>query len=232
MVFLEITLAAILSLLHYFSEKFSNKIEKFHDELISFSAGLFITQIFVFLMPEFFEGKNFIGDNIFILLIIGFVSFHISEKFIYQHIKDKNKLMKDLAEVHAIGFFVDHFVVGIAIVFAFQSTNILLGLVIYFALVLHTLSSSISLTHIDTYFKQNQMVNILLSIAPLLGVIFAGLLNPDRTLYYVTFSLVLGALLYVSIRDMLPYRKEGKLAFFVTGFFISLIVAQLVNFFG
>ncbi|MFH1391271.1 MAG: hypothetical protein ABIH20_03095 [Candidatus Diapherotrites archaeon] len=229
MVFFEITLAAILSLLHYFSERFSNKIEKFHDELISFSAGLFITQIFVFLMPEFFKGQNFIGDNIFILLILGFVLFHVSEKFIYQHITDKDKLMKDLAEVHAIGFFIDHFVVGIAIVFAFQSTNMLLGIVIYFALLLHTLASSVSLTHIDNYFKQSQTVNILLSIAPLLGVIFAGLLHPDKTLYYIVFSLVLGALLYVSIRDMLPYKKEGKLSFFVTGFFISLIVAQLVK---
>ncbi|MCR4335998.1 MAG: hypothetical protein NUV57_05705 [archaeon] len=230
MVFLEIMLATVLSLLHYFSEKFSNQIEKFHVELISFSAGLFITQIFVFLLPEFFEGRNFIGDHIFTLLILGFVTFHVSEKFIYQHIKDKNKLMKDLAEVHAIGFFVDHFVVGMALVFAFQSTNILLGFMIYIALLLHTLASSISLTHIDTYFKQSQIVNVLLSIAPLLGVIFAGLLHPDKGLYYAVFSLVLGALLYVSIRDMLPYKKEGKLTFFITGFFISLIVAQLVHF--
>jgi len=227
MVFLEITLGVILSLTHYFSEVFSGKIEKFHEELISFSAGLFITQIFVFLMPEFFKGQQFIGNSIFLLMVLGFVIFHVSEKYIYQHVKNKDKMVKDLAEVHAIGFFVDHFVVGVTLVFAFQSANILLGFAIFFALLLHTLSSSISLTHIDNYFKQSTLVNVILSIAPILGVLFAWFLNTDKSSYYIVFSLVLGALLYVSIRDMLPYKKEGKPSYFVAGFFISLIISYL-----
>lgn len=231
MIWIELVLGIIMSVFHYFSEEFSGKIEKFHNELVSFSGGLFITLIFIFLLPEFFEGKEFLGNGIFSLLLIGFVIFHIAEKYVYQHVKNKNELIKDLAEIHAIGFFIDHFVVGMALVFVFQSSNSLLGFIIFLPLLLHTFSSSISLTHIDNYFKQNQAVNVILSLAPLAGIITAELLNPDRAIYFAVFSLIVGALLYVTIRDMLPYKEEGKPMFFLLGFLTGMLIVYLTQFF-
>ena len=220
-----------MSILNYFSEEFSGKIEEFHNEMVSFSGGLFITLIFVFLLPEFFEGKEALGNNIFILLLLGFVIFHIAEKYIYQHVKNKNLIIKDLAEIHAAGFFIDHFVVGMALVFAFQSSNSLLGFIVFIPLLLHTFSSSISLTHIDNYFKQNQAVNVVLSIAPIAGIITAELLQPDKGIYFAVFSVIVGALLYVTIRDMLPYKEEGKTMFFLLGFLTGMGLIYLTQFF-
>ncbi|MCR4368983.1 MAG: hypothetical protein NUV67_03695 [archaeon] len=224
MIWLELLLASVMSILHFYSESVSAKVERFHNELVSFSAGLFITQIFFYLMPEFFKGTEILGDNVFLLLLFGFVSFHLAEKYVYQHVKNKNKLLKDLGEIHAAGFFIDHFVVGMALVFAFSTTNVIFGLLIFIPLLLHTLSSSIAMTHIDEHFDQSKIVNSLLSIAPLLGVIFAGLLNPDRLFYHVVFSFVIGALLYVVIRDMLPQKEEGNSRYFLYGFATSLII--------
>lgn len=223
-------LGAILSIIHYFSEKYSPEIEKFHDELVSFSSGLFITLLFVFFLPEFFRGREFIGNNIYLLLVLGFVTFHMAEKYIYQHVKNKNEMIKDLSEVHAFGFFVDHFVVGMALVFAFQTHSVLFGFSVFIVLLLHTMSSSISLTHIDDYFKQNKIVNILLALAPLGGVIFASLLNPEMSLYYIIFSLVIGALFYVGIRDLIPSKDEGRVSYFAFGFIISIIITYLIQF--
>ncbi|MCH7902368.1 hypothetical protein IIC68_01295 [archaeon] len=230
MVALVLVLGAILSIIHYFSEKYSSKIEKFHDELVSFSSGLFITLLFVFFLPEFFQGQEFLGDNIYLLLVLGFVSFHVAEKYIYQHVKNRDEMIKDLSEVHAFGFFIDHFVVGMALVFAFQTPSILFGFSVFIVLVLHTMSSSISLTHIDEYFKQNKIVNIILALAPLGGVIFASLLNPEKSLYYIIFSLVIGALFYVGIRDLIPSKDEGRVSYFAFGFIISIIITYLIQF--
>ncbi|HZX33796.1 MAG TPA: hypothetical protein VFF09_00280 [archaeon] len=218
-------LAAAMSIIHYFSGELSEKVEKFHDEIIGFSAGLFITLLFVFFLPEFFKGREVLGETIFALMLGGFVFFHVSEKYIYQHVKNRKELMKDLAEVHAVGFFVDHFVVGMALVFAFQQgISALLGFAVFIPLLLHTLASSISLSHIDEYFNKSTALNIVLSVSPLLGVFFAAFLNPDRALYYAVFSAVVGALFYIVVRDMLPEKKEGRLAYFLLGFAASLIM--------
>lgn len=230
MITLVIVLGAILTIIHYYSEKYSPKVEQFHDELVSFSSGLFITLLFVFFLPEFVQGQKFIGNNIYLLLVSGFVVFHVAEKYIYQHVKNKKEMIKDLSEIHAFGFFIDHFVVGMALVFAFQTSSILFGFSVFIALLLHTMSSSISLTHIDEYFKQNKIVNILLALAPLGGVIVASLLNPEKSLYYVIFSLVIGALFYVGIRDLIPSKDEGRVSYFAFGFFISIIATYLINF--
>ena len=230
MIELVFILGGILSIIHYFSEKYSPKVEKFHDELVSFSSGLFITLLFTFFLPEFVDGKEFIGNNIYWLLVLGFVTFHVTEKYIYQHVKNKDKMIKDLSEVHAFGFFIDHFVVGMALVFAFQTSSILFGFAVFLALVIHTMTSSISLTHIDNYFKQNKVVNIFLSLAPIGGVIFASLLSPEKSLYYIIFSLVIGALIYVGVRDLIPSKDEGRVSYFAFGFFISIITAILINF--
>ncbi len=217
-------LAAILSLIHYFSEEISEKVKNFHEEIISFSAGLFITLIFIFLMPEFFSGQESIGEMAFLLMLSGFVFFHIAEKYVYQHVKNKNKMLKDLAEIHALGFFVDHFVLGITLALVFQSSNILFSFAVFVPMILHTLASSLSLTHIDKYFKKAPLLNISLSISPFLGVLFATLIQPDKQIYYAIFSLVIGALLYISIRDMLPEKREGKLVYFVLGFILSILM--------
>ena len=229
MIWVELLLGTIMTIIHFYSEFFYKKIHKHHEELLSFSAGLFITLIFVFLLPEFFIGKEILGNDIFVLLISGFVVFHLSEKYIYQHIKNKNRLMKDLAELHAIGFFIDHFVVGMALVFAFSSSNELLGIIVFFPLLLHTFASSLSLTHIDTYFKNNQLVNLALSTAPLIGIICAELLSPEKAIYHAVFSFILGGLLYVTIRDMLPHKEIGKPRFFLAGFGLGLIFFILSN---
>jgi hypothetical protein len=116
-------LAFILFLVNFFSELYGEKLEKHHSKLLSFSSGIFITYIFLYIFPEFFIGKQHLGNPIFALLLIGFIVFHLAEKYLYQHIKNKDILLQDLGELHVAGFFIDHFVVGIAL---FLSIKILL----------------------------------------------------------------------------------------------------------
>lgn len=221
-------LAIFLALLHFFSEEYGRHAEKFHVQLVSFSSGLFLGIIFLYLLPEFFKGEAHLEGRIYLLMLGGFVLFHLGEKYVYQHIKHRKELMQDLKALHAIGFFVDHFVVGITLFLAFSIEGSVSGFLIFVPLLLHTLSSSISLNHIDSHFKRLSVSGIMLPLAPACGVLFAYFLNLEQALYYGLFSFVVGALLYVAVRDMLP-REQGKPAFFLTGVLVSVAAVMLIS---
>ncbi|AJF60596.1 MAG: hypothetical protein J4224_02025 [Candidatus Diapherotrites archaeon] len=214
--------AVLLAIVHIFSGKLGEHVEKYHSQLLSFSAGLFITYIFLVVMPEVFRAIKIIGDNVFIILVLGFAVFHIAEKYIYQHIKNRKDLMTDLAELHVAGFFADQFVVGMALFFAFQFEDIITGAVIFIPLLIHSFSSAISLQHIQEHFNKNRLLNFVLSIAPIAGVAVALLLSPYPIIYHNFFSFVIGGIIYIAIRDMIPDKDKGDIKFFVFGVIISI----------
>ncbi len=220
-------LAVILSILHFFSEEYSPRIERHHAELISFSAGIFIPFIFLDLFPELFKGMEFAGEGIFIAMLFGFVLFHVGEKYVYQHITNKRELLADLKEIHALGFFFDHFTVGMALYLTLTVPNYLFGAIIFIPLILHTVSSSFSLNHLDEVYSRKSPFGLLLPLSPVIGVAFAFILSPAKNIYYLLFSFVIGSLLYIVIRDMIPTGKKGKLWAFGLGVAVSL--AMLVG---
>ena len=225
-------LAGILSLMHYFSEEYSPKIERFHAELTSFSAGLFITFIFLDLLPEFFKGSEHVGEFIFLAMLLGFVVFHMGEKYIYQHITNKREMLTNLQGIHALGFFIDHFAVGVALFLFLSVPDYAFGLILFVPLALHTISSALSLNHLDEVYSRKSIQGILLPLSPLLGVVFAFIVSPSPEVYYLLFSFVLGALFYIVIRDMIPTGKKGNLIFFMVGFLVSLTLLAFITFLG
>lgn len=222
-------LAILLAFVHYFSEEHGRNAEKYHIQLISFSAGLFLGIIFLYLLPEFFKGGFFLRESIYLLLLVGFVFFHLGEKYIYQHIKNRKELMKDLASLHVAGFFTEHFVIGITLFLAFKIEGNVSGFLLFMPLLLHSFSSSISLNHIDSHFKRKSFFGLILPLSPFFGVCFAYFLHFSYVFYYGLFSLVLGAMLYIAIRDLLPKKEEGKPLFFVTGVLFSVLAITLVS---
>jgi zinc transporter ZupT len=223
--FTPIGLALLLSILHLFSKRISKYIEKFHIGITSFSAGIFITIIFLSLLPELIKGVEY--TNIFLFMLIGFAVFHISEKYVYQHIKDKKKLMKDLAEIHMFGFYIDHFVIGFLLVLTFLAKGSL-GFFVFIPFVLHTISSSFSLEHCDEKAKV-KLSRILLSSSTLTGAIIASLLSFNQALFFILFAFSTGAIFYVVVRDMLPKGEGGNTFYFIIGALITLIAIIGVN---
>ena len=222
-----IILAIILSIIHYFSEIVSEKVEKYHAQLISVSAGIVITLIFIEIIPELLRINQSLNDAVFLFMLLGFVMFHVSEKFLYQHIKTKKKLMKDLAELHFLGFFIDHFLLGFLLVLAI--TTISLGFLIFIPLVFHTIASSISLEHIHERTKYSLKSKILLSSSTTIGALIAFFLIPPSTVYLLLFALLTGSLLYISTRDMLPGGKEGNPLYFLVGVLIMILLLLLIK---
>jgi zinc transporter ZupT len=222
-------LALILALVHLFSERYARHAKKFHIQTISFSAGLFLGLIFLYLLPEFFKGMDHIGEGIYFLMLAGFACMHLGEKYIYQHVKDRKEKMQDLASIHALGFFVNHFIVGITLFLAFRIEGSLSGFLIFMPLLLHAFSSSLSLNEIDKKLKSRFLSWVVLPLSPMIGVAFAYLLNFSPYIYHLMFSFVLGTMLYIAVRDTLPRNELGKPIFFATGVMLSVLVILLIS---
>jgi len=219
-----IILALIITIVHYFSDKFSHILEKFHFKIVSFSAGVLLAIIFLDLFPEAVKGLDYV--NVFFIILSGFFVFHIAEKFLYQHVKNKDVLMENLAALHIVGFFINHFIVGVVLVLTF-SINEVLSFLLFIPFLLHTLSSALSLKHIDE--RTNTLTaRIILSLSTLLGAISTQFLQFNQVVFYTILSFSIGALLYIVVRDLLPKEEEGQPIFFIGG----LLSRILILFFG
>ena len=226
-----IALAAVLTLVHYFSERTANRVKKFHNEITSFSAGIFITYIMLEVLPELTIGTRVLGDNVYLLLLIGFTAFHVAEKYVYQHITHRNKLMKNLAHLHIAGFIADSFILGFALVifFGIPLEGGKLGYLVFIPFLLHTLSSSISVRHIHQHFKSGKLEEAALSISTVAGAAVATVLGLKEVAFYAVFSLVMGVLLYVVIRDLIPENREGRPMYFLLGMALSLVLIAIAG---
>ena len=220
-----ILFAFFLTVIHFFSHKISKIIESHHIPITSFSAGMFITLIFVDFLPRVNEGLEF-GAPVFLVLTLGFVLFHLSEKYLYQHIKDKKVLLKDLAELHNAGFFIDHLMVGFVLFLTFELVSYT-NYLIFIPFLLHTISSSMSLEHLHKKIKTKSN-KFFLSISTFIGALLAFFINLESVWYYTFFSFGLGALLYVAIRDMLPKGKKGNPLMFLIGFLITVAIISWI----
>ncbi len=222
-------LAMILSIVNFLSEAYSYKFERFHTGFVSFSAGLFITFIFIELLPQALNGLSVIGDKVYIIILSGFVLFHLSEKYVYQHIRHKKHMLNELAVIHISGFFIYHLVIGILLFLSFSTGIDGVGWFTFALLLTHIFSSSISLTHIDEFLGMNKLLMIVLSAAPLAGTLIASIAPLSPVAHHGLFSFVVGAVLYIVSRDMLPSKQEGSSKHFFLGFMLSLAAIILAR---
>jgi zinc transporter ZupT len=226
-----IALALLLTLLHYFSEHGAFHVEKYYTEIVSLSAGMFLTYIILEIFPELPAAAGIIGENAYLALLAGFVAFHLSEKYVYQHVKHKKELLKDLAHLHVAGFVIDHFVVGFALVLLFDVPGKLgiLGWLVFIPFVLHIASSSLSLEHICRHFKASKLEKLALSLSTLVGAVVATAINLQRAQFFLALSFVIGMLVYVVVRDVLPQEREGKPYWFLVGVLAAIILIELAK---
>lgn len=211
--------ALFLSFLHLISESFSKLIVKHHNAVLSFSAGTMIALLFLIILPEILHIST--EPIIFLLMLLGFILFHLSEKYLYQHGKNKRERMKELKELHVAGFFIDHFILGLFFVTTVELTGSI-GLVILIPIILHILSSSIAMEHIHERAKTH-LNKFVLSLSPFLGALVAFTLEVDETIQVALLAFIFGMLLYIVNRDVMPKKEKGSSTLFVAG--VALVLA-------
>jgi hypothetical protein len=221
-----IVIALILSFIHHFSHKIAPLMEEYHYKVLSFSGGTLIALIFLVLLPEVISLST--SPIIYLLILLGFVVFHLTEKFLYQHVKNKKEMIKELKGLHELGFFFEHFILGFVLVTTLELGSIL-GFVILIPIFIYTLASSISLEHLHEKAK-TKINKFILSSAPVLGAIITLVLVIEVTIQAAILAFVLGMLIYIVSRDIIPKEEKGYPAIFTAGLTLVIVIWLIVNF--
>tara|TARA_Y100000310_G_scaffold187949_1_gene187921 strand:+ start:2059 stop:2736 length:678 start_codon:yes stop_codon:yes gene_type:complete len=213
-------LGIILSIIHYYSQEYNIRNHKYTDKIISFSAGVGVTYIFVELFPSFNKLVTGISPAIFLTILVGFVFFHLVEKFIYQHAGGKHAPKELAVEDSAVSFFY-HFIVGAFIVY-FTKQSSLEGFLFFIPIALHTSTSALP---VDIPLSKG--MKIFISSSSLLGVILTSVFftSIPTIAFIICLGLMVGTLTFTNIRHSIPEGKKGKPLYFLLGVvFYTLVI--------
>ena len=217
---LALCLGFLLGIIHFYSEKLKPPDGANRYRVISFAAGISIAYLFLSLLPHTYDAARHLKNFIFIFLLLGFVLFHVAEKFIYKH-ADKKKLAKELKEVHSISFFFYHFLIGI-VLYDMVRAHIFEGLLFSVPIALHSALSTASLSQIHGDIRESFGTKILLSSSTILGVIFALFVSIPEFLDNIFVSMIAGILLYIIVKEFLPEKEKGQPMFFFFGILLFI----------
>jgi hypothetical protein len=213
----------IMGIFHYFSDALCSICKKFNNHLMSLSAGISLTYIFLHLLPQFTYGITQISNFLFLSILIGFVIFHIVEKYIYQH-SPEDKLLRELAIEDSITSFIYHFVIGIILV-SFVNQGLFEGILFFIPVLFYT---AVSTLPVDM--TKVKSIKLILSISTLLGVIFSAFIYPsmNQIIYFSLLGFIIGALLFTVTRHSIPKKRQGKPLYFILGvIFYSILIYLL-----
>jgi len=212
---LPIIFSIVLGLTHFWNEKIQIRQEYVRIRIISFVAGISVTYVFLNLLPEVYKGFETFDKLIFISLLIGFSTAHISEKYIYQH-SAPQALKERLSSVHTIGFFLYHVFIGVILVRLDSFSN--LDAVLFFLPVLfYSAVGLVALEQIHSKIWERPVVKFFLSLSTLLGVLIADILIGFEPAFNLLFGFIVGLFLYISMIDFVPRQARGRPEYFALG---------------
>lgn len=221
-----IIFALLLSAIHLKSKKLSKVIERAHINWLSLGGGSLLATLFLVFLPHVVHGESEL--HVYPLMLIGFASFFLFEKYLYQHVKDETTLEEDIYHLHVIGFFIDHAVKGFILVTIINLRPIL-GFLTVLPFLIHTLASTMALENLHKISGRN-LDKYLLSSSIFIGTLTGMLLEISMQFERAVLAFALGILLFLVSRDVLPKDKEGKSLYFVLGMMVIFIFWVVLEF--
>ncbi len=218
---IEFIYGILLGIAHFVSDRIASH-KRYQIEIRSLAAGISLTYLLIYLLPELYGGALEIKRLLILFVLLGAVSFHLIEKWFYQHHK-KEKLFFELKALHAIFFFLYHFVIGIVLV-AITAINNIAGLLFFIPILFYTAASQVSLSRLHAHLTEKLIVRFILSTSTLFGIMLAILLTIPNQVYFSLLAFVAGALLYNVMVDVIPKEQDGSVLFFLLGTIAYLIL--------
>ena len=227
MCFAPVTVAVAMAFFHVLGERFSEHIERFHIELLSFGAGLMVGTFFLEILPQITDGETYLNHFVYVTFLVGFVLVHVLEKLVYQHAAGKSEFDKDVTRFEAAGLVAYGLLVGVVITVFFEAYGDLAYLILT-PFFVRAFALSVYSKHINE--KIGSRSNRLLqSAGPIVGTFFGLILIANKTQLFLVFSMTMGFILYIVIRDMIPIGKEGKPIYFIAGALITIATALIFH---
>ncbi|MGC8812151.1 MAG: ZIP family metal transporter [Candidatus Aenigmatarchaeota archaeon] len=178
--------------------------------LVAFSAGSLIGAAFLHLLPEAVE-KSF-GVEIFLSVLLGYVSFFFLEKFLLWHHCHEIEHVHTLGYVNLISDAIHNFVDGLIIAASFLS-SLSLGIISSLAVISHEIPQEIGDFGVLLYSGFKKKKALLLNFIVALTALAGGIAGFFVSSYVEKFTSLLlpfaaGSFIYISSSDMIPELKK------------------------
>ncbi|OGY26149.1 MAG: hypothetical protein A2134_00910 [Candidatus Woykebacteria bacterium RBG_16_39_9b] len=219
---LPIVLSLILGATHFWNEKIQIRQEYVRIRLLSFVAGISVTYVFLNLLPEVYRGFELFDRLIFVSLLAGFSSFHLVEKYVYQHSAPQS-LREKLGGVHSLAFFYYHFFIGVVLV-KLNNIRTLDSVLFFLPILFYSAIGIVALEKIHPKIWEKTYIKFLLSLSTLAGVLSANILLSFENFFNLLFGFVVGIFLYIALADFVPREARGKTEYFALGVFVYTLI--------
>ncbi len=193
-----------------FPLKHPRKLETFLAWMISFSAGAFLGDVFIHLLPEIVEESGF-GLEISLYILLGIIISFIIEKIIHwrhSEMQTNKKHYHPSAIMSLIGDTIHNFIDGL-IIGATYLINIPVGIATTTAVVFHEIPQEIGNYGVLLYGgfskKKALFFNVLTALTAVLGAVVALLVGGSAegaTKFLIPFTA--GHFIYIAGSDLIP----------------------------
>jgi ZIP family zinc transporter len=213
--------------------------------LLGFTAGVLLGVVSFEILPEIFaltKGKETNSTHAMIALVIGFLFFHMLEKFVLVHHSHENEYVHHhhphVGLLSALALIGHSFMDGIGIGLGFQISPAV-GITVAIAVISHDFCDGMNtvglmVSHHNTT-KTSIVMLVLDALAPIAGVLYALSLQLETSLLVLYLGFFAGFLLYIGASDILPEAHSqakprealGLIALTACGAALVFLIAQL-----
>jgi zinc transporter ZupT len=187
------------------------------ETLLALSAGFMLALVFLKLVPTSFE---FAGETAAIWILMGFATIHFFEHTVVGHLHFGEETHHDVMVSKTTGYtaftglFIHAFFDGLSISIGFQY-NFFLGLLIFFAILLHKFPEGLTIGSIMTIAGFSRRIVLYsaigIGIATFIGACSMFLLEHfDASIAGIAFAFSAGTLTYVGASDLIPEVNKTK----------------------
>lgn len=214
--------------------------------LLSISAGTLLGTVFFHFMPEMLEHEGGYTLNTGLLILAGFFSFFLLEKFIHWHhgkkcehgdCHDHHMHAYHLAPLNLVGDGFHNFIDGLVIAGSFL-VSIPLGIAATIAIVMHELPQEIAdfgvLLYSGLSKKKALLFNFMSAAVAMLGALLGVLLSGMQQFSVAILPFAAGNFLYIGASNLVPelHRhcglKDTLLHIFALSLGVGLMIALMI----
>jgi zinc and cadmium transporter len=199
--------------------------------LIGLAAGTLIGGALLHLLPEALENST--ADDVFLIAIVGFVTFFILEKILWRHCHERTCEIHTFAYLNLVGDGIHNFLDGLIIAGSFLF-SVELGLITTLAVAVHEIPQEIGDFGVLVYGgikrKKALFYNFITALAAVIGGIIGYFVLPymgDMMNYILPFAA--GGFLYIAASDLVPeLHKQSDERKSISAFFFFIIGIALM----
>lgn len=174
---------------------------------ISFGAGIFLSVVFLHLLPESFAGSN--SSIIGLMVLLGYLLIFFLERILFVSGEGDDEHGHKVVSITALlGLSVHSIIAGFGL--AVASVDARLGSMIFISILAHKIPAAFSLTSLFLLGKMSRLKSLWLlvvfSLMTPLGTLLLGQIFSDISSEYLGYftGITAGTFLYIATGEMLP----------------------------